>query len=768
MKIRFFSLLFAVGVFSTGSLLTAQSKDVTVVFKKGDNVRSLAVKYLKDANLWTEILKANDLSSVTQLKAGMKIIIPAGKILSAETELKKSKDMIHKASKAGARLFAPATISDAIELSENAVVTKKSSEWEKTAEYAKNAQVEAEKALTISKKKNDVSVEAVVNDRQGNVESKKEAALVWEESPLYSTLIERQKVRTLSGSFAEILFRDESRLRLNENSQAVIQQMKYNVLKNKQESSVSLIEGDIYALLSGTPKKKMDIKIAGVKTDINSNNFWVGKRGRNIKFANYDGNISVSSGGGTVLLGKNKGTLLNRSGQPINPEDLLPKVITKLPMQSAVVYKSLSSNIVHFEWEKVEGAIGYWLEIAYDKSSFQQIILSRSDIVKNSFDFPHEGVDGVYYWRVAAIDRHGFPGVKSDAKLVKILTDESLPFLTVNFPDERQIVRSAEIKVSGEVENSAKVIVNGQQAAVSDNGNFSADLHLEEGLNEYKISVIDIAGNENTQKRSVAYIPRQKFVLRNQNGNNSVAPNKYVAGDNGFTYAGETFPESFIRLVSLSSNFQSTAISDSVEGTFMVTAPLTAEKNSFRLEVGTPAGDESEETFEVALDSTPPEIVFKKGIPASVKSEKLLIEGELKNGVKLILNNRDIELDGQIFRKELKLQSGKNVLEFAGSDKLGNTAYFKKTVVFDPDPPKVLKRTLRKVDDNSFEIKVFVDDDSPLNKVAECELTNGEHTMKRFLKFQSATKYYRCIVNLSPQLSGTYKITKILWFHQTI
>ena len=82
-------------------------------------------------------------------------------------------------------------------------------------------------------------------------------------------LIEEEKVRTLSRSTAQITFRDESRLRLNANSQALIQRMRVDPLSREEEAKVSLIEGDFYALLAGkSQRRNFELEVPEVQTQI--------------------------------------------------------------------------------------------------------------------------------------------------------------------------------------------------------------------------------------------------------------------------------------------------------------------------------------------------------------------------------------------------------------------------------------------------------------------------------------------------------------------
>ena len=66
---------------------------------------------------------------------------------------------------------------------------------------------------------------------EGSVEGQRAAGPAVDRRALNAVLIEEEKVRTLSRSTAQITFRDDSRLRLNANSQAVIQRMRVDPLE---------------------------------------------------------------------------------------------------------------------------------------------------------------------------------------------------------------------------------------------------------------------------------------------------------------------------------------------------------------------------------------------------------------------------------------------------------------------------------------------------------------------------------------------------------
>ena len=109
----------------------------------------------------------------------------------------------------------------------------------------------AGKALAISLAQRDRAAEAVISDAQGERRGPgaRPAGLV--------AAARRRRCssrpsgsRTLSDSTAQVTFRDLSRLRLNPNSNAIIQRMRSDPLTGAETTKVSLVNGDFYALLN--------------------------------------------------------------------------------------------------------------------------------------------------------------------------------------------------------------------------------------------------------------------------------------------------------------------------------------------------------------------------------------------------------------------------------------------------------------------------------------------------------------------------------------
>jgi hypothetical protein len=219
-------------------------------------------------------------------------------------------------------------------------------------------------------------------------------------------------------------------LRLNANSQAVIQRMRVDPLSREEDAKVSLIEGDLYALLAGkSQRKSFELDVPEVETRIDSTNFWVRRDTSGSKFTNYDERLlQVSARGESVDLGRNEATLV-RSGAPPTPKiDVLPPPALLGPQDDEVAFNAAAE----LTWAAVADAAGYWLEVAQDPG-FRRMVQSRWGLTDARYD-PGSLEIGTYYWRIAALDKFGLPGERADAWRFHVQTDVTPPYLSDRRP----------------------------------------------------------------------------------------------------------------------------------------------------------------------------------------------------------------------------------------------------------------------------------------------------------------------------------------------
>jgi len=767
------ALTLTILIFLLSLELFSQGKIVEITYQKGQNIRNIAKEYLNNENLWQEILKFNDLKKVTDLKPGMKIKIPSSDVSLAVEEIERSLKMIQQATEAGARLFASGDINIAIGKRNTALEEKKKSNWKKALENAQAATKAASDALEISRKENDVKAQAILNDLAGTVQDRKESDLSWIDSDLKKTLIEQQRLRTLSESSAEILFKDESRLRLSSNSTAVIQKMRYDILKNKQESKVSLVEGDIYALLSGNPRKKMDVALQGMKVDFNSTNFWVNKNEDEVKLANYDGEIEVSSGGETLMLGKNKGTRILKNQKPMRPEDLLPPVFLNAPLHGDDLYRTKSSRNLKFLWKPLPGAVAYWFELAFEKSSFSRIVLNAQSVRDTAFITDKIKEDGIYYWRVAAIDKNGFPGVKSEHRLVKIITDEFPPFLYIENPKDKSAYNQPGLHIKGETEENAELLINDRKVPVDDNGKFSIDFTLNPGENEIIFNTKDIAGNIVSTSRTVTYFPSQdvRLDLAEFGADGETGAIKSRGG--GYNLRGFTEPDSRLDLKEINSNIASRTYADSKTGNFSLSIPLNNEMNNFNLKIETRSGNTSSNDFTVKKDITPPELFIISNLPKYTNEETIMIEGLAEGTDELQISRNKVLVEDDLFEYKASLNPGNNSIPIEANDSSGNQTKIELGIILDQESPRLISSDFFRgilSGGELIEFRFTTQDISGMKQTAQLEFSIGDKKFNQIARLNRVENVFNAIFPVPIDSKGkiaNIKLTLTDYFSNT-
>jgi hypothetical protein len=106
-----------------------------------------------------------------------------------------------------------------------------------------------------------------------------------------------------------------------------------------------------------------------------------------------------------------------------------------------------------------------------------------------------------------SVDENNLESLPS--KNLKILFDDEKPTLSISEPEDDKKIQGGgkKIKISGTTEADVRVYINDTQAIVSKDGNFSQELPLNEGENNFNIKVTDKALNSTEISRKVTYTP---------------------------------------------------------------------------------------------------------------------------------------------------------------------------------------------------------------------------------------------------------------------
>lgn len=131
---------------------------------------------------------------------------------------------------------------------------------------------------------------------------------------------------------------------------------------------------------------------------------------------------------------------------------------------------------------------------------------------------------------ICATDAYG----NQSFKYIKETLDTVKPVLTIN--QTSGMVRLAEYTVSGKINETGKVYINGTETAVNSDGTFTAMINLQNGSNTVTVSAIDTAGNEaDAATLSLNLVPIAGFdLVVTQIGVESAS---YVEGEPVYFYA---------------------------------------------------------------------------------------------------------------------------------------------------------------------------------------------------------------------------------------
>lgn len=735
------------------------SEVITVKVKENQNIRDIAKKYLHDPDQWENILRANNLKSPHEVQPGMSLLIPALDLFKANQELETSKKLIQEATKAGAKIFAPEITASAIDFRDAALEQRKSGEYSSSIKLAKSASKEAKKAIEISIANQDVPAEAVVQNLNGQVHSKKQYENLWNDVSRFDILQEGERVRTLSQSYAEIIFRDDSRLHLDENAQALIRKMRMNLLENTGEAKVSLIKGDVLALLSGGKKdEQFQLDIPGVKTKINSQHFWVGRDKQGTRFANYDGELEISASGSKVILTKNQGTIIKKNQKPLVPQDLFPSPRLLNPKNNEEHFNVNTP----FTWERVKGAELYLLEFARD-TSFAKVI--KSEEIRNTTGmFPKQLGSGTFYWRVRAVSSNRLPGQPSEIRLVRVMDDDNPPFIVVQSPNEGEVLSKNIVEIMGIVEEGALLTIQDQPVEIAAGGNFQFRQTLLEGKNLIIVKATDPAGNVTEVKRSVSFFPTSEIDLVFDPSLYQVKPNHFIVGQKAFALAGNTEPHSSVTVRPDNESLPAKATSDS-EGRFLINIQIKELRQKFSIKVVSRSGKVRQEHFTVEIDDKPPVIHFDEEIPSATRQMKITVAGRVEGAASLVLNERNVLIkDGQ-FSEEIDLRPGSNSLQFVAQDPVGNVSKIEKEILFDSDAPEFIKyelSLLKEKGNRQARLQVWAKDETGFVKTAPFSVQIGKYSHNGYMILEGPEGSYVGIFPVPVGVQGKKKLKNVI------
>lgn len=735
-------LLFA--SLSTSSYLVAQQKEPSIKLESGFNIRQLADKYFGSADLWPFILKHNRVRELTDLKVGEVIVIPQKKVVQMLQSIENVKGSIKKAVEVGAKVLAAELLTDAEVAYKNSLKQKESFEIDSSIDFAKQGVSLAERAHKQTIEIRDKTIDAIVTFKKGTLQKRFASALSWQSAELHENLRENDVARTLALSLARITFHDLSQIKLNENSQAVIQKTRVDALTNRSSSKIKIEKGDAYAMLLNSPKKDFNLEIPGVKTKINSKYFWIEKGASDTKVANYNGEITLETSNKTVVVQKNQGSVINQTGTPSDAKDLLPSpnIISPANMLNVL------SQTQEFVWNSVDGAHSYWIEIGLD-NNFKTMYDTRKNITETRTTF-NNFQKGVYYWRTCSVDNSGLPGPFSETRYFVVSPDNDKPFISLDFPPNNFSTKEKQLDLSGRTSPGSKVFINDRQAKITSEGSFKYSLSLIEGKSEIAIRALNNSGLESIVKRTVFYEGDPRIIILNETGLEIEENTKITINPMTQKLVFKTRPMSSIEINSENDSWKRTGYADTL-GNCNLILPMLFKEEIIRITVNSLAGYKRTITAILVPYSEKPEIILVSPTLSFTNREQISFVGTVKNGNALFINDQEVELDNDNgFNIQKTLGGSNNIFLLKALNPNDEYSVLEKRIFLDKSPPKLISHRVQKDNSNNFLYKIIIkaQDSSPLRKTAEVELQIRGFIQKEILRLNEQSQTYEGFVSL--------------------
>ena len=654
------------------SLRAAQvQENIEIIFKQDVSLRSLAEKYLGNPNEWEVILHYNGFQHLTDLQADTRLTIPAELFHRSMKHLRQAGETARLANMEGAGVLSKSSIALSTQLQAEAMELKKRGHLEEAEKVALKALQWAETALAEAKEKKIQSVSAVLEQKEGTVQSREPQQLAWLDTTINQELIEQERVRTLPDSKAGILFIDESRIYLNENSLAVIGEMKENLIKKTFKARMVVLQGDVLAHLSSIGgQKDFTVTSPGIETTIRSKKFRTTRDGKKItRIANYDGEIDVEAKKKKVTIRKDEGTKIEYEKEPESPKKLLLPPVMIVPLANQIFFTST----IWFKWEPLEHAKSYLLEISTQRNF--STVLKRVQLSATSYkwDVPH---DGLYYYRMYTIDKENFSGPFSKPIDFYINIDESPPYLAVSSPVEGEVILSRNVLVQGAVERNVTLTVNTLPVEIDENGLFKQLLTLEPGEQTITVTAVDPAGNRTSIQRTVSCNLEEQLIVLEM-------PDHLTLNMNQATIRGTVKPFTRIEI-----NGKSLELPPR----FAHVVTLPEGDHTITIKAISPQGNIQTLLIMITIDLTSPEI-FLDDVPAYTRKPELSLSGQVSEIVTLRVNDEVVQVKDGHFAFSVELKEDENIFNVEATDIAGNKSTKKIRILQDTQPPEIISYT---------------------------------------------------------------------------
>lgn len=497
MKQLCISLLVVISVVSSG--VSAQSNNVT--FPSSD-LQQMALRYAGSSLNWPVLVTLADhdipTNTFTLTSADL---LQLETLADVATVIDRQEERVNNMISRGATIFADEKLNEVNSLFNQYILYIQEGNLEQALQIGNRIPDEVDELEQLLNNNRLVLIQAQLAQVKGDVDKRLGLLAGWENAAEGDLLKESDGIRTMTESYANLMFTDGSSVMIDPNSVAVIRKSRIDKLDESADTEISLVEGGLLAKLSsaGKERSRYVLNAGSSQSELRSQNFYAESDGsETVKLTNYDGNVDVNANDVTITISKNEGTIVREGQPPSSPIKLLPAPQLVWNKQDSVIYQP----DITFPFGIVNDAESYLVQYSTSPSFDREITEIRTSSNSVSLeDLPQ----GRTFVRVLAIDDLGLRGPYSDITRITRNEDNKAPAVFVyGLEAPINFTLSNSIQIIGFTEPDASLTINGKQIDIQATGRF---VHTISDLNDDQtVEIISVDDNGNSTTKPIRIV----------------------------------------------------------------------------------------------------------------------------------------------------------------------------------------------------------------------------------------------------------------------
>jgi len=339
---------------------------------------------------------------------------------------------------------------------------------------------------------------------EGDVAVQRAGRSEWQPAHERQPLFNGDFVRTGNNGLAEILFSNGTLYRLDPNSLLEVSRPH----RTASSASVSMVVGEIDVSTADQPAHVSTEAARAVIGRESRVRVGVRADDKTAVIAAFEGGARVRSASGPgVHLGPRE-VVEASPGQGLSGKQRIPDppVLLEPPVNAA--FELGKDRVITLRWRLPEGAVASHLQVSRSRLFLPSTLDVDSQGRKKSSARLRPMHRGIYFWRVAAVNREGMESEWSEPWRFRVVGASTPAGLMDVVPPKLELKPLQQLGhlfiIEGTTEPGAEVEVNGEMLDVEGDGHFRKTIEvIEPGWNTLVIVARDPAGNETTRQERV-------------------------------------------------------------------------------------------------------------------------------------------------------------------------------------------------------------------------------------------------------------------------